>query len=515
LHTSAIANLENDPDRGSGWALLRVELPAGSGGALAAAGEGAKFSFSVRDAQSGEWLQKFRAKRQWSRNEHFFEADRLPSARGELVLSVPPTVTERMVENLFFFSVKAAGLTFPGLMVQAGHILTASTPILLTPPPDDLEDEEGSGTEEGLCDFGEGVESEDGYELPGPEECLNASGAAVVGAGSERVAPVPAGPLASGRREAVREAVSEAGADAEGQGGGHGTDSRPTGEDRHAPSPVTETESYGVPARLLGDGREDIPYGAADEGPGPFFPDEDEEDGVGGKGSAPGDPAADRGSSETDGGSGRDDGDKADGDKADGEDGENAAVAGTATDVGQGGRGRRAFRPRRWLALAALLLIVPLLYLALWQGASKPLEPSPPQDISPPLPDPPPVAESVPLEGCWAADGLTGAAPGDVRRPVRVQYCFLSPEAARLTVFDLAEGGVEADVCTSGAAVSGSGQGTLIAGDPEGPVCSRAPDTSYVAMSLSCSPRPGGDVGCLIETEGGEPPLEAVFTRRS
>jgi hypothetical protein len=106
----------------------------------------------------------------------------------------------------------------------------------------------------------------------------------------------------------------------------------------------------------------------------------------------------------------------------------------------------------------------------------------------------------MPLEGCWSAEGLEGAAPGATRKPVRLQYCFSSPARARLTVYDLDGRGAPEDACTSPASVSGSGGETLIAGDPGGAACYRDPDASYYAMSLTCRSRPGGEVGCRIDT---------------
>ncbi|MDR1079595.1 MAG: hypothetical protein LBQ79_01180 [Deltaproteobacteria bacterium] len=482
---TTIASLENDPKRGAGWALLRVEIPPADSRVLAAAGE-VPMSFSVKDAQTGEWLQRPRTRRLWSLKEHFFQAERRPSGPGELAVSIPPAVTERLVENLFFFTVKGAGLFYQDLMVQAGHILTASTPIILTPGPgryDDDEVEDEDGTEERLnasaeppsppfsgpshevrLEGGPPPEIGDGYELPTPSECLEAGrvdGGAGAGAGPEDAAP-------SG------------------------------GEDPRPVPPATETESYGVPEALLRagagmssgvSGEEESPE-AADAGTGPFFPPEDLPK------ERPGfslDPPR------TDGGDG------------------GLPVPVSGEDGGQDRAGRSGGPARRlWLVPALIALAAAVLYFALWRDVSLPPDsPPPPPEAEVWIPEPPPAVPAVPLEGCWAADGLSGAAPGARRRPVLVQYCFSSPFEAVLTVFDLDDGGGAEDACSSQASVSASGEGTLIAGDPGGPVCARAPDTSYYAMSLSCRPRPGGDVTCLIETGGGERPLEALFTRRS
>ncbi|MDR1035629.1 MAG: hypothetical protein LBT40_03350 [Deltaproteobacteria bacterium] len=515
---TTIASLENDPERGSGWALLRLEVPPGDRSALSAAGD-APFSFSVKDAQSGEWLQRPRTRRVWSLKEHYFQAERRVTRPGELAVLIPPAVTERLVENLFFFSVKGAGLSYPDLMVQAGHILTASTPIILAPKPgqrdDDCAEEDDapedrlnaseeppavprrlSGIPETGMDHGDPAETEDGYELPGPGECL---GLPMAEPGD------PIGYGAGGSHRAGQGGAPNVPGPGPGPGGG--------GEGVYAAPPLTETESYGVPESFAdggtgvvdgtgialspdtgsGPGGRALPKGA-DPGPGPFFPPEDlpeerpgfvSSSGVGDgplTGLPAGPPFPEPFAEET---------------------GPRDHLPDRSAGPGR----------RLWLVPAALALAAALLYLFLWRDTSSPLEVPPPAAESR-IPEPSPETASVPLEGCWAADGLSGAAPGAVRRPVTVQYCFSSPSRAELTVFDLDDGGRAEDSCTSSASVSVSPEGTLIAGDPGGPVCERAPDTSYYAMRLACQPRLGGEVDCLIETDGGAAPLEAVFTRR-
>ncbi|MDR3152861.1 MAG: hypothetical protein LBW85_00980 [Deltaproteobacteria bacterium] len=485
-----IATLENDPERGSGWALLRVDLAEAASGAVAGGPPGEGYSFSVRDAQSGEYLQKPGSRAPWGLRERFFRAGVRKAAPGELALVIPPQVTERLVENLFFFSVKGPEASFPDLMVQAGHILTASTPILLAPPPD--LDDDGAGPE-----AGEGP----GERLNAPEGGFReAEGEDGYGFREDRLSGTEgAGP--GGRPNAPEGGFPEV----EGEDGYGFPEDRLTGEESAVPgasgsagaggfdAPMTETEAYGVPAGL----RRGLPLPpearqAMDDGPGPFFPPEDPP-----AAAAPGpspEASADPGRPEAEG----------------------------LPGPGPGGLpepspalGRRG--PGRALALASLALLLSAagLYLFLWKSASDPISPAPPAEAAPPLPNAPPDSASVPREGCWAADGLEGAAPGGPLRKVLVQFCFGGPGQARLTLYELDSRGGARDACSSAAAVTGSGDGILISGDPEGPVCSREPDTSYHAMSLSCRPAREGEVSCLIEAEGGEPPLEAVFTRRS
>jgi hypothetical protein len=236
-------------------------------------------------------------------------------------------------------------------------------------------------------------------------------------------------------------------------------------------------------------------YGAGDRDDNEGDGDGDDEDGAG---------SAEDGSSDTDGTDDTDNTDDSDSDS--GSDVEALPPASSSSSPSP--------LLRALVALGVLLLVAVALYILLWHKVSEPLDPVAPPVAEQPVPEAPPVKAGIPPEGCWASDSLAGAAPGGPRRPVLLQVCFSSSETARLAVFDLGDNGTPEDSCMSGASVAEDPDGTLITGDPGGPLCSRAPDTYYRPLRLSCKARPGGDAVCLIdEGEEGDPPLEAVFSR--
>jgi hypothetical protein len=131
-----VALLENDPNREDGFALLKVDLTTRESIAKKPLlnPDTQEYDISIKEVRSGEYLQKGVNANFWRSKESFFKVAKESLTPDELILSIPPSITEKLVDNLFYFSVKDDKVSFPELMVQAENIKRSFKPIYKDAP---------------------------------------------------------------------------------------------------------------------------------------------------------------------------------------------------------------------------------------------------------------------------------------------------------------------------------------------------------------------------------------------
>jgi hypothetical protein len=103
--------LENDPLRGAGFALLKVDLSSTEGEAVKRRLiRERSFSVSIQEVSSEEYLQKSESFSPYDLNEVFFKVNEFSFDREGLVLSIPPAITSNLTKNFFNFKVKAGNV---------------------------------------------------------------------------------------------------------------------------------------------------------------------------------------------------------------------------------------------------------------------------------------------------------------------------------------------------------------------------------------------------------------------
>ncbi|MDR2459338.1 MAG: hypothetical protein LBE38_00940 [Deltaproteobacteria bacterium] len=451
----AVAILENDPKRQNGFALLQVDLTgeAGINQKFLLDPEIREYLLSIREVQSGNYLQKTKGLNSWRRSEYFFKVKMERLTDQELVLSIPPEITERLVENLFYFTVKAEGISFPDLMVQAGDISTASKTIYMAPINLDDEDEEDDETGP--------VDTDLKIDTP-PMEPTNLQEETKISLDHEKGAEPPSSPEHS-------ESMSEA------QIAPTVLENKPEPAEPQKPSIVPISVATGPPPIEVAAIPPPIavappPIEVAATPPlievvPPYVPPKNENIY------------------------------------------EPVLYPSSYVPASDDKRKRNLW----WLLLLIPLVLFPLLAygFGFWPfGDKESLTSSAQVEI-------PRDYYLEGCWDSATASGLVGGFDYGPWYQVTYRYCFSSPSAATVTITNQDEKGRVVDICKVNASHTMTGNQLVLVEDEEGPVCQNDPGVSYYSSSLTCNFLLDGSTSCRINTDGSDEILEADFNKVS
>jgi hypothetical protein len=444
------AVLENDPSKGGGAALLKVDLKSWKAeeSIRSKFARERNFSVSIKEARSEEYLQETENIHSLDLTERFFKVEKVSLSDDELILSIPQAITQRLVKNFFVFKVKAGKVVIPDLWVQATS-LTLFTGRSGEGEDDTLEDEEeveagspgegagagsGDGSGDGLGEISlEGAEESQAGEAPGGDEADI----------SEDSKPEDS----NLRTEADREEPFG------GEGSTKSTDEAEENEDERLGS--EDKDSLGEEDKILPELYETSDTEKVPE----IAPDLLKE---------------------------RDQGRR---------------------------RGAWSYILLLLLIpLAYLVFAFFSSYWPFAPGQGSVADNNQNQNSSSgsqrTLKDP-----DFFISGCWAAaDGLMGGEQSP-EYTVDYTYCFTSPQEARVTISDLDENGKIMDVCTTTAVFYIIETRLILQEHPDGPVCQKSADTSYHSSILACELSSDLSADCSITNQGSNSSISAIFRR--
>jgi hypothetical protein len=123
-----LGTLENDANKGDGWALLKVPLIDAEGTPVKSVpGPGESYCLvSVKDMDGERFLQNPASETHWDSQEIFYQVPLESQDGNVLSLRIPPDITDHMQSNFFSMTVKCEAGAIPEVMVQASDIARRS-----------------------------------------------------------------------------------------------------------------------------------------------------------------------------------------------------------------------------------------------------------------------------------------------------------------------------------------------------------------------------------------------------